>query len=137
MTHPGGPPGSDGLVASFEVHGNGVGSVFLSATARVRVPNWQPDAGDATCNVESQLSHQPGFTGCAPGENCRLHGYAQTPLRGSLTDGQTDAAQLTAWQTVSRVLPLKEGVNTYYLLGNTDCPEAVWGTVTLGILQVE
>jgi hypothetical protein len=134
LKQPGGPAGPDGLVATFSLDSPAEGSVYLSSFHEVRAANWAGE-GPITCRLESLLSVDSNFGDCAPGDSCGRPGYAKSTLQGTAAaPGQQPPH---AWQSVSGVLPLRKGVNTYYLLGRSDCRDAVWGAITLRAVRVQ
>lgn len=136
LTQAGGPIAPDGRVATFSLESSAAGSVYLTATYDIRVPQGAEGAS-SRCRLESLLSDGLAFTPCAPGDSCRARGHAESDVGGQAPAPGPNGATLRAWQTASRVLPLKVGVNTYYLLGRSDCKQAVWGTITLRALQID
>jgi hypothetical protein len=58
-------------------------------------------------------------------------------INANLPTQDGSGAYLGLSQTVTRVLPLKQGVNSYYLVGRTDCAAAVWGAISFSVISVQ
>jgi hypothetical protein len=129
-----------GRVASFSFASPVAGSVLVSATYEVRVRNSFDAEATARqqCRIETLLNDaETGFVGCPAGEPCNLSGYAQNSINANLPTQEAGGTYLGASQAVSRVLPLAQGLNTYHLIGRTQCPAAIWGAISFTALTVQ
>jgi hypothetical protein len=132
---------SQGQVASFSFSSSVAGSVLVSASYQVSVRNnfeLDPSVREQ-CRAETLVNDTPtGFAACAKDDDhCNIPGYAVNMLNPNLPTQEAGGTYLGISQAVSRVLPLKQGVNTYYLVGRTSCVAAVWGPVSFSAISVQ
>jgi hypothetical protein len=123
-------PQSDGHIATFKFTAPAAGFVDLSAQFQVRVHN----APNVDCHVQSQIAATPSIPNFVPGST--LRGYMDNWINGNLPTENGGGTYLGLDESVSDVLPVVSGANTFYLNGHADCPGALWGPINFTALAV-
>jgi hypothetical protein len=125
-------PQSDGHVATFKFSAPAAGFVDLTAQFQVRVRNAFPTGAD--CHIQNQIASTPSVPNLAPGATPR--GYMDEWINGNLPTESGGGTFLGLDESVSDVLPIVKGSNTFFLNGHSDCVAALWGPINFTALSV-
>ncbi|HEX5657962.1 MAG TPA: hypothetical protein VFX59_12240 [Polyangiales bacterium] len=130
---------SEGRVATFSFSSPVAGDVLLSASYEIRVRNSFESSTRDQCSVQTVVSDAQtgGFGSCTLGFSCNQPGFATNAINANLPTQDGAGTYLGLSQSVSRVLPLKQGLNTYYLIGRTNCPAGIWGAISFSAITVK
>jgi hypothetical protein len=123
-------PQSDGHVATFKFTAPSAGFVDLTAQFQVRIHN----TPNVDCHVQNQIAATPTVLSVAPGATPR--GYMDNWINGNLPTQFGAGTFLGLDESVSDVLPVVAGSNTFFLNGHADCPGALWGPINFTALSV-
>jgi hypothetical protein len=123
-------PQSDGHVATFKFTAPSAGFVDLTAQFQVRIHN----TPNVDCHVQNQIAATPTVLSVAPGATPR--GYMDNWINGNLPTQFGAGTFLGLDESVSDVLPVVHGSNTFFLNGHADCPGALWGPINFTALSV-
>ena len=118
-------PQADGHVAKFVFSSSVAGFVDLSAHFGVRVHN----ALNTDCHVQNQLASSPSVPSASPGS--AVSGYMDDWVNGNLPTENGGGTFLKLDESVSDVLPVVAGTNTFYLNGASNCAGAYWGPIAV------
>lgn len=125
-------------IASFNFTSPVAGQVFATASFEIRIRNTFDRADSAPCRVETVLADTvAAYSSCASTDSCNLPGYAQTSVNANLPTQAGGGTYFGQSQTVTRMLPVKQGLNTFYLVGRTSCAAGVWGAVSFSAITVQ
>ncbi len=123
-------PQSDGHVATFKFSAPAAGLVDLTAQFQVRVKN----TTGVDCHIQNQIASTPSIPNFAPGATPR--GYMDEWINGNLPTQFGAGTFLGLDESVSDVLPVVSGSNTFFLNGHSDCAAALWGPINFTALSV-
>ena len=123
-------PQGDGHVATFKFNSPAKGFVDLTAHFAVRVHN----TPNVDCHVQNQIAATPSSPNFVPGTT--LHGYMDNWINGNLPTENGGGTFLGLDESVSDVLPVTSGANTFYLNAHSDCSGAFWGPINFTALSV-
>jgi hypothetical protein len=118
-----GRPQADGHVAKFTFTSPAAGFVDLTAHFGIRVH------ATADCHLQSRLAASPGAP--SPGA-----GYMDNLINGNLPTQLGSGNLLQLDDSVSSVLPVGAGSNSFYLNGASSCADALWGPINMTALFV-
>jgi hypothetical protein len=123
-------PQADGHVATFTFNSPTNGFVNLTAHFAVRVHN----TPNVDCHVQNQIAATPSIPNFVPGTT--VHGYIDNWINGNLPTENAGGTFLGLDASVSDVLPVASGSNTFYLNAHSDCAGAFWGPINFTALSV-
>jgi hypothetical protein len=123
-----GRPQSDGHVATFRFSAPGPGFVLVTAHFGVRVHN--NNDGTTDCRVQSQIATSPGVPNGSAG-------YIDEFINGNLLTQFDSGTYLEFNESVSRVLPVAAGSNTFFLNGQYNCADVLWGPIDMNAVFLD
>lgn len=119
----------NGVIATFVVTAPDAGYALLSASSFIRLAN-TTSGTTSSCFVFTGISASPG----APPSDCQTTaGCLRTDLPNTFnTSGSPGTNYLGLTQSVSRVLQVAKGSNTFYLVGGQrGCADVIWGKISM------